>query len=131
VVQGSRRQHPRAVSARVSGVSPRTVTWANNVASRSRRPARELQLVAPIDENNARLLGVVAVVGISVIHILDAGSTYHGNRWIFWAYMAPIVSAVPVALLLLHAVSPLVWAAAAALAASPLRRPRNYRRGEP
>jgi len=76
--------------------------------------------VAPVTESTARLLGAAAILGIGVIHILDAASTYHSTRWIFWAYMALIVSAVPVALFLLHSASPFAWAAAAGLAAGPL-----------
>ena len=76
---------------------------------------------APINESTARLLGITAVLGIAVIHILDAAGTYHSTRWIFWAYMALIVAAVPIALILLHSRSPLVvWGTAAAFAAGPL-----------
>lgn len=76
--------------------------------------------VAPITESTARLLGAAAILGIGLIHILDAASTYHSTRWIFWAYLALIVAAVPLALFLLHSRSPLGWAAAASLAAGPL-----------
>lgn len=76
--------------------------------------------VAPITESTARLLGAAAILGIGLIHILDAASTYHSTRWIFWAYMALIVAAVPVALFLLHSTSRLGWAAAASLAVGPL-----------
>ncbi len=82
--------------------------------------ARGPERVAPITESTARLLGAAGILGIGVIHILDAGSTYHSTRWIFWAYMALIVGAVPVTLYLLHSASPLGWAAAASLAAGPL-----------
>lgn len=75
---------------------------------------------APMTESTARLLGAAAILGIGVIHILDAASTYHSTRWIFWAYMALIVAAVPVTLFLLHSPSALGWAAAAGLAAGPL-----------
>lgn len=83
-------------------------------------PARRTDLPAPINEATARLLGVAGVVGIAVIHILDAAPTYHSTRWIFWAYLALIVAAVPVTLWLLHWPSRLAWVAAAALAAGPL-----------
>ena len=75
--------------------------------------------VAPITESTARLLGAGAVLGIGLIHILDAVATYHSTRWIFWAYMALVATAVPVALFLLHYRSPLVWAAAAGVALGP------------
>jgi hypothetical protein len=77
------------------------------------------QPAAPISETTARLLGAAAVLGIGLIHILDAAGTYHSTRWIFWAYMALIAAAVPVALLLLHSASPLAWLAAAGLAVGP------------
>jgi hypothetical protein len=73
-----------------------------------------------ISANTARLLGAAIVLAIGLIHILDAASTYHSTRWIFWAYIALIVTSVPVALLLLNSASPLVWAAAGAVAAGPL-----------
>ena len=76
--------------------------------------------VAPITESTARLLGTAAILGLGLIHILDAASTYNSTRWIFWAYMALIVAVVPVALFLLHSTSPLGWTAAASLAAGPL-----------
>jgi hypothetical protein len=75
--------------------------------------------VATIGEPTARLLGAAAVLGIGLIHILDAAATYQSTRWIFWAYMALIAATVPVALLLLHSASPVAWLAAAGLAAGP------------
>jgi hypothetical protein len=84
------------------------------------RPAGHVpEASIPISESTARLLGAAAVLAIGVIHILDAASTYHGTRWIFWAYMTVIVASVPVAIVLLHSASPLVWGAAAAVAGGP------------
>ena len=82
--------------------------------------AHRAELPAPISEGTARLLGVLAIVGIALIHILDAVDTYHGTRWIFWAYMGLIALAIPAAMSLLHWSSPLAWAAAAVVAAGPL-----------
>jgi hypothetical protein len=84
--------------------------------------ASELRIepTIPIGESTARLLGAAAVLAIGLIHILDAASTYHSTRWIFWAYIALIVATVPVAMWLLHWASPLAWAAAGALALGPL-----------
>ena len=79
----------------------------------------EAPLPQPIGESTARILGAVAIVGIGLIHILDAAGTYHCTRWIFWAYLALIVAAIPVALCLLHWSSPLAWMGAAGLAAGP------------
>ena len=83
-------------------------------------PSSGLQPGAPISDATARLLGAGGILGVGLIHILDAASTYHSTRWIFWAYIALIVAAVPVALFLLHAASSLTWAATAGLAAGPL-----------
>jgi hypothetical protein len=83
-------------------------------------PERHSEIPVPISESTARLLGAAAILGIGVIHILDAASTYHSTRWIFWAYVAVIVSAVPVALTLLHWASPIAWGAAVMLAGGPL-----------
>jgi hypothetical protein len=88
--------------------------------SARRAPAPATHLPAPISEATARLLGVLGIVAIAVIHILDAAGTYQGTRYIFWLYMAVIVGAIPVALLLLHWRSPLAWVGAAALALGPL-----------
>jgi hypothetical protein len=77
-------------------------------------------LPPPINEGAARLLGAVAIIGVGLIHILDAVGTYHSTRWIRWAYIVLIAAAVPAAMSLLHWSSPLAWAAAAAVAAGPL-----------
>jgi hypothetical protein len=82
--------------------------------------ARSPELPAPIGEGTARLLGAVAIFGVGLIHILDAVSTYHSTRWIFWAYIVLVAAALPVAMALLHWSSSLAWAAAAAVAAGPL-----------
>ena len=66
------------------------------------------------------MLGALGIAGIAVVHILDAGATYHSTRWIFWLYMTVIVAAIPVAITLLHWASPLAWLGAAALAAGPM-----------
>lgn len=95
-------------------------TNGTGVATQPRPSTRPTELPAPIGESTARLLGGVGVLAIGVIHILDAVGTYHSTRWIFWAYVALIVSAVPVTLGLLHWASPLAWVAAAAVAAGPL-----------
>jgi len=87
------------------------------LASPTRRGPQDL---APITESTARLLGAAAILGIGVIHLLDAASTYHSTRWIFWSYMALIVAAVPITIYLLHTQSAFGWAAAASLAAAPL-----------
>lgn len=84
-----------------------------------RAPGHGPDPTVTITESTSRLLGAAAVLAIAVIHILDSVSTYHGTRWIFWAYMAVIVAAVPVALLLMHWASPLVWLAAVGVAAGP------------
>ena len=78
------------------------------------------QVISPITESTARVLAALALLGIGLIHILDAVSTYHSTRWIFFAYMALIVAVVPVALALLHWPSPRAWLAAAGLAIGPL-----------
>jgi hypothetical protein len=98
--------------------APRTSNGAA-LLTLTRSTENRLDAPIPISEGAARLLGVAAVLAIGMIHILDAVGTYHGNRWIFWAYIAVIVASVPVALVLLHSTSPLAWVAAAAVAAGP------------
>jgi hypothetical protein len=91
-------------------------------ATRETTPTRQTTAIretAPISESTARLLGATAVLGVGLIHILDAAGTYQSTRWIFWAYMVLIVASVPVALLLLHSASPAVWTLAAGVAAGP------------
>lgn len=89
------------------------------VLTLTRPPNRRTEPPIPISESTARLLGAAAVLAIGLIHILDAVGTYHSTRWIFWAYMAVIFASVPVALVLLHSTSLLVWVAAAGVAAGP------------
>ena len=74
----------------------------------------------PIGEPAARLLAVGGIAAIAVIHILDAPGAFDGARYIFWLYMAIVVGAVPIALVMLHWSSPLAWLGTAALAAGPL-----------
>jgi hypothetical protein len=76
--------------------------------------------VAPVSEQAARLLAVVGVAGIAVIHILDAPGTFTGVKYIFWLYIAVIVGAIPISLLLLQWSSRRAWIAPALLAAGPL-----------
>jgi hypothetical protein len=98
-----------------------TTTQTNGARAITLPPAgRHPDLPAPIAESTARVLGVFGILVIGLIHILDAVGTYQSTRWIFWAYMALIVAAVPVALSLLQWASPLVWAAAAGIALAPL-----------
>lgn len=85
-----------------------------------RPPVAQPYAPVTISEPAARVLGVLGIAAIAVIHILDAVGTFADSRYIFWLYMAIVVGAVPVSLLLLHWPSPLAWAAAAALAAGPL-----------
>lgn len=87
--------------------------------------ARQAPSAAPpvpivISETSARLLGVLGIAGIAVIHILDAVGTFSDSRYIFWLYMAIVIGAIPISMLLLHWASPLAWIGVAALAAGPL-----------
>jgi hypothetical protein len=75
---------------------------------------------APVSEQAARLLAVVGIAGIAVIHILDASDTFEGVKYIFWLYMAIIVGAIPISLLLLQWSSRLAWIGPALLAVGPL-----------
>ncbi len=87
-----------------------------------RQPLPSAQPSAPvvISEPSARAFGVLGIAAIAVIHILDAAGTFSDSRYIFWLYMAIVVGAVPISLLLLHWRSPLAWAGAAAISAGPL-----------
>jgi hypothetical protein len=82
-------------------------------------PAQAHQ-AAPVSEQAARLLAVVGMAGIAVIHILDAPDTFEGVKYIFWLYIAIIVGAIPISLLLLQWSSRLAWIGPALLAAGPL-----------
>ena len=74
----------------------------------------------PISEPAARLIAVLGIAAIAVIHILDAPGAFDGARYIFWLYMAIVVGAVPISLVMLHWSSPLAWLGTAALATGPL-----------
>lgn len=99
-----------------------TTSKSNGTARLTTALPRERRAEPPaaISANTARVLGATILLAIGLIHILDAASTYYSTRWIFWAYVALIVTSVPVALLMLHSASRLVWVAAAAVAAGPL-----------
>jgi hypothetical protein len=100
----------------VHGVLEDMTTHTERAPQTFRHPA---PTPAPISEASARILGALGVSGIAVIHILDAPDTFHGTRWIFWAYIALIVAAVPVACLLLQWASPRAWLLVAGLAVGP------------
>ena len=95
---------------------------STNHADPAARQAAPAQAPAPIviSETSARLLAVLGIAGIAVIHILDAVGTFSDSRYIFWLYMAIVIGAVPISMLLLHWRSPLAWIGVAALAAGPL-----------
>jgi hypothetical protein len=82
--------------------------------------AVQTHTAAPVSEQAARLLAVVGMAGIAVIHILDAPDTFEGVKYIFWLYIAIIVGAIPISLLLLQWSSRLAWIGPALLAAGPL-----------
>jgi DMSO reductase anchor subunit len=73
-----------------------------------------------VSEVVARAVGVVAVAGIGLIHLLDAIDTFHETRYVFWLYVALMVGCVAAAAALLSRASPRVWAAVAVLALAPL-----------
>jgi hypothetical protein len=67
-----------------------------------------------------RAVAVVGLLGIGLIHLIDAIGKYSETRYLFWMYIALIVGAIVVAGALLHRESRAAWAGAALLAAGPL-----------
>src|SRR4030088_2267857 len=67
-----------------------------------------------------RALGVLAVVGVALIHIAGAEDALQAADYIFWLYMALVAAGVSVCLLLLCWHSRRVWLLTAAWAALPL-----------
>jgi hypothetical protein len=63
-----------------------------------------------------RGLAVVGLLGVALIHVLDAIPTFSELPYKGWLYTGLIVGAVVVAAMLVRAPSRLVWAAAASLA---------------
>jgi hypothetical protein len=66
----------------------------------------------------ARAVGIVGLLGIGLIHTLDAIGKYSETRYLFWMYVALIAGTIVVAGALLHRESRLAWGAAALLALS-------------
>ena len=95
---------------------------STNHADPTARPAPSTPPPVPIviSETSARVLAVLGIAAIAVIHILDAVGTFSDSRYIFWLYMAIVIGAVPISMLLLHWPSPLAWLGVAALAVGPL-----------
>lgn len=98
-----------------------TINRSTNHTDPAARPVPVQPPVAvAISEPSARLLAVFGMAAIAIIHILDAVGTFADSRYIFWLYMAIVIGAVPISLLLLHWRSPLAWLAVMALAVGPL-----------
>ncbi|HEY4094017.1 MAG TPA: hypothetical protein VGM33_00805, partial [Baekduia sp.] len=53
-----------------------------------RAPAPTLPPLTDVSEVVARGVGVVAVAGIGLVHLLDAIDTFHETRYVFWLYVA-------------------------------------------
>lgn len=88
-------------------------------ASAQSLPDIRLALSETLEDVASRLLAALGVAGIALIHVLDASDTYSQVRWIFWAYLALIAGAVPVAVALLQWRDRRVWVASLTLAAAP------------
>ena len=66
----------------------------------------------------SRAVTAVGLAGIALIHLLDSIGKYDETRYLFWLYVALMVSSLALAGLLLHTRRRAVWLGAAALAAS-------------
>lgn len=83
------------------------------------RPRGSAAVKAESTELLARSFAALAIVGIALIHILNAPEAYDSARYIFWLYMALVAAAVPLVTMLLHSRSPLIWLASAAFGFAP------------
>lgn len=64
----------------------------------------------------ARSVGVMGLLGVGLIHLLDAPGKFGETRYVFWLYIALIISSLAVSAVLLHRDSRLAWAATGLLA---------------
>src|SRR3954470_1660967 len=69
-------------------------------------------------DHAGRAVGIVGLLGIGLIHLLDAIGKYGETRYIFWMYIALIVGCIVVAAATLFTRMRVAFLAAAALAAS-------------
>jgi hypothetical protein len=58
----------------------------------------------------------MGLLGVALIHLLDAPGKYGETRYVFWLYIALIVSALATSAVLLHQDSRLGWVATGVLA---------------
>jgi DMSO reductase anchor subunit len=85
-----------------------------------RTPAPTTTPLPDLSELVARAVGVVAVAGIGLIHLLDAIDTFHETRYVFWLYVALMAGCLAAAAALLSRATAWVWAAVGVLALAPL-----------
>jgi hypothetical protein len=64
-----------------------------------------------------RAVGVVGLLGIALIHLLDASSMFEEDRLLFFLYVALMVASLGAAAMLLRTDSRLTWGFATAIAA--------------
>ena len=66
----------------------------------------------------ARAVGIIGLLGVGLIHTLDAIGKYSETRYLFWMYVALIVGTIVVSGALLHRPTRLAWGATGLLALS-------------
>lgn len=73
-----------------------------------------------VRDTATRAVAAVGLAGIGLIHLLDSIGKYGEVRYMFWMYIALIISSLGVAFAVIHVKSRMVFAAAGLLAASVL-----------
>ena len=63
---------------------------------------------APRDQVG-RAVGIVLLLGVALIHLLDAVAKFHETRYVFWLYIALMLASLVVAVVLLRTDSRLAW----------------------
>jgi hypothetical protein len=64
----------------------------------------------------ARAIAAVGLAGIALIHLLDSIDTYAETRYLFWMYVALMVTSLALAALVLRGAGRAVWLAVGGLA---------------
>ncbi|HCO04026.1 MAG TPA: hypothetical protein DIT48_11825 [Actinobacteria bacterium] len=63
---------------------------------------------APRDQVG-RAVGIVLLLGVALIHLLDAVAKFQETRYVFWLYIALMLASLVVAVVLLRTDSRLAW----------------------
>jgi hypothetical protein len=103
----------------IGSSAPEASSAEDRIVIETRSP-QGVRTVRVVDARSyiARSVGIMGLVGVALIHLLDAGSKFEETPYIFWMYVGLMAASLAIAGLLLHIENWRTWAAAGGLAAA-------------